>query len=216
VSNWENRPRPGVPKKTVDEMQRLVGLTVERSEEGCGRHIREVAQSLLQERIEVPDRKEPVPWSTYFGNNINILTRSAKGTFHGVASSSLGRRHIAFFEIIDCALEWSLPKEHLEVVFVDTAQGDVQIDGPRRLKEGQAATYRVRVLGGLLPPDKINWNVPLQETKGGLRGVGLGGDRSISVVATESSGRGELVAMCEWNDHPTKNGRAVIELVPGR
>jgi hypothetical protein len=166
----------------------------------------------------VHDRIPADRWSTFFSRNKGVLTSSARSTYRGIPSSAFGPEHIVFFEIIDSALEWSQPREYLEPVFIETAQGDVQIDGPRTLKEGQGGTYRVRLIG-LPPAGKISWSPAVGETKGGLRGSGLSADGSFSVTATESSGKGVVAVMCEWAESSTyapKYGRAEVQLLPSK
>jgi hypothetical protein len=215
-SDWEAGARRRMRAHIVRPITELRKETVARSEVGCGRHIAKVASALLDgEQIAVHDRIPADRWSSFFSRNRSLLTSSARPKYRGNPSSAFGPEHIVFFEIVESALEWSQPREFLEPVFIETAQGDVQIDGPRRLRKDQSATYRVRLIG-LPPAGRISWSPAVGETKGGLRGAGATSDGSFSVVATESHGKGIIAAMCEWNEaskYSPKYGRAEIELL---
>jgi hypothetical protein len=212
LSEWEDGARRRLWAQDVRAMKNLIGATVERNEVGCGRHISNVAMDLLNEWIAVPERNDAARWSVFFARNASIVTASAKPTYRGAPAPAFGEEQIVFFEIIDSALEWTSPREYLEPVFLERAQADIQIDGPRRLRKGQGGTYRRRLIG-LPPAGRISWSPSVGETKGGLRGAGVTADGTLSVVATEDSGKGVVTVLCEWGER-SGYGRLEVNLLP--
>jgi hypothetical protein len=212
LPEWEDGARRRPWAQDVRAMLNLISATVERTEVGCGRHISGVAMDLLNEWIAVPDRNDAARWSSFFARNSAILTASAKPTYRGAPAPAFGEEQIVFFEIIDSALEWTNPREYLEPIFIEAAQANIQIDGPRRLRKGQSGSYRHRVIG-LPPAGRVSWSPLVGETKGGLRGSGVTADGAFSVTATEGSGRGVIAVLCEWGEK-SGYGRLEVELLP--
>ena len=124
---------------------------------------------------------------------------------------------LVFFDIIQCALDWALPRETLERAPIGSYQASVQIDGPRRLAQGESATYRCRYVnpeGGPRPATGHIWSPAIQETSSGLCATAIAFD-SITVRAEDGSGKGVITVRRDWA-HGTDNGRLEIELVAGR